>query len=775
MGLQKKRNLPLIVAGLVALAGLILVIVGIVLITKSKSKDCGQGGGGAGKTDRCSYSEEANRAGVGEFLQKVQDKYYELHPQELIFKPGGVQPKELKAKFKPFNPDPSNLKRISDAARDLLDELQALGVNTRQLKPREKKALAQVKHYLENNFGTPFDGDYYAGDFLMGPNLFCWQAICSVGASDIRYGLRNLHPKDLSDVQLVLDKMKMVAQTFFQYIKNLKFGIKAGMVRSTEECIAGLNAFKRSYLEVSRKGDKGIYDEDYMKPIFNDSFLAKLKPDHLAEWKEKNAGKTVKDSIREHALEYIGKPIHNVIRYLETENLQHCVPSSISSGLATLPLSYVYINGSQTANTTTKKLPTGEPLNGTKAYESIMPFFTTITKTPDQVHELGKEMLKKLYPEVLEIARNVTGKSDNDTAKDLFIKRLNKSDMFFNEEPFPANESDKNAHDLCSSVEGAIKYCPKRWETMQKWFAEARRVMSMLDPQTVDMFHFSGPKHTTPNCPVDMAPNFNPSSGAQSYSRSTKDCSRNSYYNVPFFLDRPKKYEEWSVNAHEARPGHHTQVQGLVEHFRDSCGGVISWLDGSTYYTAFTEGWALYAENPLIARETKVYDKEPFQKYGMLKWQVWRALRLIVDTGLHYKGLTRDDALKYFADYAWDTSDSAEKEVTRYQSDPGQATAYMIGQLKIIELRQYAMKELGDKFDLKDFHFYLLAQGSAPLSYLEESIREYVRCTKDEKQEGCDDVLNPVAPEEDQVTEFVGVIGQKSYERPQKPALDDYI
>lgn len=84
--------------------------------------------------------------------------------------------------------------------------------------------------------------------------------------------------------------------------------------------------------------------------------------------------------------------------------------------------------------------------------------------------------------------------------------------------------------------------------------------MSMLDPQTVNMFHFSGPKHTTPNCPVDMAANFNPSKGAQSYSRSTKDCSRNAYYNIPFFLNRPRIFEEWSVNAHEARPGHHTQV-----------------------------------------------------------------------------------------------------------------------------------------------------------------------------------------------------------------------
>ena len=87
-------------------------------------------------------------------------------------------------------------------------------------------------------------------------------------------------------------------------------------------------------------------------------------------------------------------------RFLETEHLQHCVPSNVSSGLATLPLSYVYINGTKTTKKTTKKLPTGERLNGKRAYESIMPYFTTITKTPDQVHQLGKDMLNKLYPEV---------------------------------------------------------------------------------------------------------------------------------------------------------------------------------------------------------------------------------------------------------------------------------------------------------------------------------------------------------------------------------------
>ena len=264
MAIQTKKQRKLvIIAGIFALVGLILLIVGIVLLTKSKSKDCDQDEADNDKEkhqqkDRCSYSAEARRAGVGDFLQKVQDKYFELQPQQLIFKPGGVKPEELKEKFRPYNPDPKNLKHITDAARALLLKLTEMSINARQLKPREKKSLAQVKHFLENNFGTPFDGDYYAGDFLMGPNLFCWQSICGVGSTDIQYGLGNLHPKSLSDVQLVQEKMRLVAKAFALYIDNLRFGIKAGMVRSKEECIAGINSFKRKYLSVSMKGDIGM-------------------------------------------------------------------------------------------------------------------------------------------------------------------------------------------------------------------------------------------------------------------------------------------------------------------------------------------------------------------------------------------------------------------------------------------------------------------------------------------------------------------------------------
>lgn len=124
---------------------------------------------------------------------------------------------------------------------------------------------------------------------------------------------------------------------------------------------------------------------------------------------------------------------------------------------------------------------------------------------------------------------------------------------------------------------------------------------------------------------------------------------------------------------------------------------------------------------------------------------------MIVDTGLHYKRLTREESLQMFEQYLWDDSDVTKKEVTRYQSVPGQATSYMVGQLHIMKLREYAESKLGDAFTLKDFHLQVLYQGSAPLSFLEESIKEYVDCALNKNKEGCDEVLDPLSkdPQED--------------------------
>ena len=132
-----------------------------------------------------------------------------------------------------------------------------------------------------------------------------------------------------------------------------------------------------------------------------------------------------------------------------------------------------------------------------------------------------------------------------------------------------------------------------------------------------------------------------------------------------------------------------------------------------------------------------VYDENPLRFYGMLKWQIWRALRLIVDTGLHFKGMSREQAIQLFRHYAWDDTDVAEKEVTRYQSGPGQATAYMIGQRAFIDMRENAERRLGSKFDIRDFHYHLLSHGPAPLSYITKRIDNYVECTLNKTYPEC--------------------------------------
>ena len=119
-------------------------------------------------------------------------------------------------------------------------------------------------------------------------------------------------------------------------------------------------------------------------------------------------------------------------------------------------------------------------------------------------------------------------------------------------------------------------------------------------------------------------------------------------------------------------------------------------------------------------------------------------MRLIVDTGLHYQGMKRQHAKDLFAKYAWDNTDFADKEITRYQSIPGQATAYMIGQLDIWSFRNKTQEKLGDKFSLKDFHYQALSQGSSPLTYLQSHIDKYITCTLNPKKEGCNLILNPI-------------------------------
>lgn len=247
---QNSKQL-LILTGVVALCvvGFSLMIAGIV--------DHGKPG------VECSTSTASKRASSPEllsFLKKVQKTYYKMNPNKIVFMPD-VTIATVRQEFSAYDAKPSSIKKRTDAARKLLAEINGMKLNEKSMLPRERKAVAQVKHYLQSNFGSPYDENYYAGDWMMGPNYFCWQPICSVG-SDIKvhfntksYGFQ---PKSVDDVEFVIESIKKHGKSVLQYVENMKYGVKAGMLRSVEDCKSGLNSISSKFPEISRKSETGM-------------------------------------------------------------------------------------------------------------------------------------------------------------------------------------------------------------------------------------------------------------------------------------------------------------------------------------------------------------------------------------------------------------------------------------------------------------------------------------------------------------------------------------
>jgi len=688
-------------------------------------------------TESCSYSLEFKKSGLLDFITKLKVIYYQIHPYEVPYKPR-VSPHEVRSNFRAFNPVPSCIKNIADTSLSLLQELNRLHINSELLKAREAKAVAEMKHFLQHSFGNIYDFDYYSGQWMLGPNRFCYTKIIARLPFHFRAFLRKLSPRTVEDMQVIIAALKSFGRGIQRYHKNIRHGVKAGMVGSIDECKVGLDCISQVYPKIAESFlEEDILMESFRYPFLTEDFILRFQ--NASELWLKMHGKPLDTSMAESLINYVGVPLAKLLRYLAKDHMKHCVPSNVSSGLFNRPVRYVYYNGEpNNSEPTSRRLPTGELINGKAGYERSMRFFTTTNDTAESVHQLGWSLLKKLYPEAVDIAKTVTGLENETEAVKSFRQFIHSPSMYFNEEPFPKNESDERAHRKCNSERAARDFCPVRYAAMQRWFEFSRSTLSQLEPKLLQMFHWPlGPLKTTPVCPVAIAVNFMPSTSAQTYTSSYRTCNQPALFRMPFFLDQMgPRYSEWTTSAHEARPGHHLQSQGHVENFLDWCGPLVSPLV-KTRYIAFSEGWALYAEYPLIANETDVYKDKPLRRYGMLKWQIWRALRLIVDTGLHFKGMTRDQAIQLFSDYAWDDTDVARKEVTRYQSGPGQATSYMIGQRAFIDIREKAQRRLGSKFDIRDFHYYLLSHGPGPLSYVAKQIDKYVECTLNATSPGC--------------------------------------
>jgi uncharacterized protein (DUF885 family) len=178
------------------------------------------------------------------------------------------------------------------------------------------------------------------------------------------------------------------------------------------------------------------------------------------------------------------------------------------------------------------------------------------------------------------------------------------------------------------------------------------------------------------------------------------------------------KFSMKTLAYHEGIPGHHFQVaiQGELKN--------VPIFRTFPLFTAYTEGWALYAER--LAWELGFYENDPFGNLGRLQAEMFRAVRLVVDTGIHYKKWTREEAIEYMISNTGMTTGEVITEIERYIVMPGQACAYKIGMMKILELREKAKSKLGNQFKLKEFHNVVLKNGAVPLDILEEIINDYI-------------------------------------------------
>ena len=319
--------------------------------------------------------------------------------------------------------------------------------------------------------------------------------------------------------------------------------------------------------------------------------------------------------------------------------------------------------------------------DGKQYYEELARHFTTTDLTPDEIHDIGLKEIERIRGEMEEIIKSVNWDGDFNS----FLNYLRTSPRFYYDNP----------DDLF----------------------DAYLIMSKtIDPLLPKLFN------VFPRAPYGVIPI--PSESAPftttAYYNSPSPGRPGYFYANLYKPDSRPKYEIPVLTVHEAVPGHHFQIsiaQELenVPTFRKYQG-----------ITAFVEGWGLYSEE--LGEYINLYD-DPYDKFGQLTYDMWRAIRLVVDTGMHYKDWTREDAINLFIENSAKSILDIENEVDRYIAWPGQALAYKIGQLKILELRERAEIELGDKYDIKDFHDEVLKRGSLPLDLLEYYIDEWINET----------------------------------------------
>jgi len=317
---------------------------------------------------------------------------------------------------------------------------------------------------------------------------------------------------------------------------------------------------------------------------------------------------------------------------------------------------------------------------GREFYAERVRHFTTLEVTPQQVHDIGLSEVKRIKAEMQEAIRRSKFSGDFRA----FVDFLRTDSRFYADTP---EQLLKEVSLVLKRMDGEL---PKLFKTLPRAPYGIREIPDFIAPRTTTAYYM-------------------PSSG---------DGSRAGFYYVNTYnLKTRPLFEIEALSLHEAVPGHHIQIARQQELEN------LPAFRRFTHATAFVEGWGLYAER--LGLEVGFY-KDPYRDFGRLSYEMWRACRLVVDTGMHALGWSRERAISFMADNTALTLHNITAEVDRYISWPGQATAYKMGELKIRELRKKAEQQLGSKFDVRTFHDAVLGSGAVPLDVLEDNIEQYI-------------------------------------------------
>lgn len=341
-------------------------------------------------------------------------------------------------------------------------------------------------------------------------------------------------------------------------------------------------------------------------------------------------------------------------------------------------------------------LPDGEAF-----YSHQLSSFTTTDMSAREIHELGKREVARIRAEMLE----VIARSDYENTEDLegdellaaFINYLRTDDRFYHD---TAADLLRGYRDICKRMDAEL---PRLFGKLPRLTYGVQEMPAFMAPSAPTAYYYPGSLEN----------------GAAGY-----------FVANTHRLDQRPRYEMVPLALHEAVPGHHFQI-ALAQELEDA--GLHEWRT-NIGYTAYVEGWGLYAERLglEVGGGDRGFYSDPYNDFGRLTYEMWRALRLVVDTGMHAFDWRRDEAVEYMLANSALTEANVESEVNRYIAWPGQATGYKIGEIRIRALRDRAETALGEDFDIRAFHDMILGAGSLPLPVLEERVNAWITSERSE-------------------------------------------